>query len=244
MSEKHLGSPPPLVEKKGMRGITAPTLCAMGAPFMRRVPSRVLYAAISIALVGGLWFAPGATPEAVGKTPPAHYVGNARCATCHFKQSKSWIRTPMAKAFTALKPGQRAAEKKAAGLDPKRDYTTDTRCLACHTTGYGESGGYPAVVPGKAWSKDEQKRARRLRGVSCEACHGAGSLYTTLMRKNKHYQRADVVARGLIASPAAKDCTCCHDGTCPTMPKGYRFDFEKAAKAKNVHAHVKLRYPH
>jgi hypothetical protein len=32
--------------------------------------------------------------------------------------------------------------KKAAGLDPAKDYTKDQECLPCHTVGYGKPGGY------------------------------------------------------------------------------------------------------
>jgi len=50
--------------------------------------------------------------------------------------------------------------KQRAGLDPARDYTTDAKCLECHTTGYGGVDGYPA-------SPDV------MGCVSCESCHAA-----------------------------------------------------------------------
>ena len=108
------------------------------------------------------------------------YIGTKNCRKCHIQQFKSWADTKMAKAFEILKPGERAEAKQKAGLDPGKDYTTDVECLPCHTTGYGQPGGFESV-----------EKTPELVGVSCEMCHGAGSEYSKdehMSLKNKNYK--------------------------------------------------------
>ena len=90
-------------------------------------------------------------------------VGAKKCKVCHIKIYKSWKDTGHAKAFEALNPGVKAEEKKNAGLDPEKDYTTDASCIACHTTGNS------TMQP----------------GVQCEACHAPGKKYTSAKIMNK-----------------------------------------------------------
>lgn len=81
--------------------------------------------------------------------PPTdqEYIGNKRCASCHFEQFMSWKKTGHSKAFDLL----------------TAKYESNAECLKCHTTGYGEPTGY----------KDASSTA--LEGVGCETCHGPGS---------------------------------------------------------------------
>lgn len=76
------------------------------------------------------------------------YLGAAVCVECHRPYSESWEKTRHAGAFTTL-------ERLGKHRNPE--------CVACHTTGYGEEGGFlsPAATPA-------------LKGVQCEACHGPG----------------------------------------------------------------------
>ena len=103
-------------------------------------------------------------------------MGADSCKKCHFKQFNGWKKTPMAKAFDSLKPGQAAESKKKFNLDEKKDYTKDAKCVECHMTGYGKPGGYPKIDEGKEWTEDETKRATTMENVQCESCHGPGSL--------------------------------------------------------------------
>ena len=180
--------------------------------------------------------------KASAKTP--EYIGAGKCKKCHLKQHKSWKKTPLALSFESLKPGVKAEEKKAAKLDPKKDYTKDPTCLACHTTAYGTATGYPAVVKDKTWTEAETERATLNEGVTCEACHGPGSLYSVFKKANKEYKLAEIVALGAVSPPTAESCAPCHKKECPTMATDYKFDFEKAKVSDALHKHKKLKYKH
>ncbi len=78
----------------------------------------------------------------------AEYVGSPACESCHVDQHKLWSERGHARAFDTL------VTKNEAGNDT---------CLKCHTTGFGEIGGFTA--------KDSPDH---LKGVGCESCHGPG----------------------------------------------------------------------
>jgi len=170
------------------------------------------------------------------------YVGDKTCQKCHFAQHKSWKKTAMAKAMKTLAPTTEADDKAlfdkktAAKLDPAKDYTNDEKCLKCHTTGYGEPGGYP-----KDPKKDEAatKAAAATGSVGCESCHGPGSLYvkhkTEAVEKDKDakFTFEGLSKLGLI-KPDEAVCAKCHNDQAPTKP-AEPFKFEDA-KAK-VHDH-------
>ena len=179
--------------------------------------------------------------DAAGK--PA-YVGPETCKRCHLKQYKSWKATPMAKSFEALKPKAAPEKKKAGGIDLDTDFTTDPKCLKCHTTGYGTESGYPAVVKDKAWTPEEQARAAMLTGTTCEACHGPGSLYAPYKKDHEQFKLEEIQKLGATSPPKPEQCAVCHVKECPAMPADYVFDFEKGKKSQNVHEHIPLRFPH
>jgi hypothetical protein len=164
------------------------------------------------------------------------YVGNKKCKMCHIKEWNSWSATKMGQAFDLLKPGTRADRKKAAGLDPAKDYTKDPLCLPCHTVGYGKPGGFVdiATTPDRA-------------GVGCEMCHGAGGTYTQkeyMSLQNTGFKRDQVVAAGLLAPIAAETCTAlCHNNKSPFVGKDYVFDFA-TRRDQGVHERLPLKYQH
>ncbi|MDH3628041.1 MAG: cytochrome c family protein [Acidobacteriota bacterium] len=163
------------------------------------------------------------------------YVGTKNCRKCHMKEWKSWAETKMAKTFETLKPGVLAEAKSAAGLDPDKDYTTDPECLPCHTTGYGEEGGFVDV-----------ESSPELLGVGCEMCHGPGGTYTKeehMSLKNKEYKKADVVAVGMVDKITVEQCQGCHNTDSPFVGDDYVFDFD-ARKEEGTHEKFPLRYPH
>jgi hypothetical protein len=192
--------------------------------------------------VAAFVFEPPRYAAADGDKP--EYVGPAECKACHFKQFKSWGKSPLSQAFEHLKPDQSVEAKKKAELDPKKDYTKDPTCLKCHTTAYGKPTGYPELVEGQAWTDDQTACATRNEGVTCEACHGPGSLVIPFKKENKEYKRAQIAELGALAPVTAENCAHCHKKECPTMPDDYKFDFETARKSDKMHDHKDLKYDH
>ena len=202
--------------------------------------------ALGACLALGVWAGggrPGGVAAAEEGAKPA-YIGPEACKKCHFKQYTSWKKTGMAGTFESLKPDAKPEKKTAGGLDPKKDYSKDPKCLKCHVTGYGAETGYPAVVEGTAWTPAEEERAKLAVSVSCEACHGAGSLYAPFKKDHPLFKLSEIQALGATTPPKVEQCMACHVKECPTMPKDYAFDFEKAKKSEGVHAHVPLKNPH
>lgn len=175
-----------------------------------------------------------APPAPVPPAPPASdaaYVGLAACMKCHFAEAKSWKKTTLAKSMDALRPtakedAVRFDAKTRAGLDPAKDYTADATCLACHTTGYGGTKGYPAAS---------------MDCVSCEACHGPGEKYVAhklqaiAANKDAKFAQADLVALGLVV-PDESVCARCHNARNPTNADDH---FSYAAAREKVHSHPK-----
>lgn len=182
--------------------------------------------------------------DTCGRSDGPEYVGEKSCKKCHFSQHRSWKKTTMAKSMDTLKAGKAVEAKKKHGLDPDKDYTKDPSCLECHTTGYGKPGGYPAVVPGKEWTKEEAARAKLMEGVQCESCHGPGSLSNPFKKDNEQYKKAELVKLGLV-EPDAANCATCHNKKSPTVGDDFKLDYQALVKdPKKVHKHKKLKHKH
>ena len=84
-----------------------------------------------------------------------------------------------------------------AGL-PERS-RKDPRCLSCHAPDLSDAG---------------------VAGVSCEACHGPGRLYSA-----PYVMRDAELARAIgLVRPGEKDCAACHGESAPSL---VRFDYQK-----------------
>ncbi len=179
-----------------------------------------------LAVAAGLIFVSAAMAQ---DAKPFEYAGVKTCKKCHRKVWKSWKETPMARSFEILKPGERAEIKKEAGLDPEKDYTRDTKCLPCHTTGYGKPGGFVSL-----------EKTPTMIGVGCEACHGAGKEYNKVMKKHgRTYTEEEVQQCGLKADPRST-CTECHNEKSPT--RKLRDPFDAQLHDWPAHDPVKLKY--
>lgn len=104
-----------------------------------------------------------------GTAPSAHYTGALACAECHQGpesgyQYGKWRTSAHARAYADLatpRAREIAAEMNVAG-DPQQSES----CLKCHTAAHYR----PAAGAMEGYTLGE--------GVSCEACHGAGSEYS------------------------------------------------------------------
>jgi len=170
------------------------------------------------------------------------YVGNEGC-NCHKTEMADWAKSSHGAAFDQLlnKKRSRAQHKalKNLGFDYKKDYDKDEKCLACHTTGYGQPGGYSLSN-----EKDD------LKGAGCETCHGPGSLYRVLHKeKDETFTKEEAAALGEVYPPSEEMCRKCHDNensvfSSKSDPK-YGFNFkERLEEKKSWHKKYDLLFEH
>lgn len=162
------------------------------------------------------------------------FVGPGKCRECHPQQYASWKKTRMANSFNVLRPGEKNKEKLLAGLDPEKDYTLDTDCLPCHTTGYGLVGGFVSIEETPA-----------MAGVTCESCHGHGGSYaaTVMDPKNPKFKTETARGAGLVYPPTENVCRECHNTRSPFVGMGYKFHFDERVRL-GTHEHYHLKYQH
>ncbi len=140
------------------------------------------------------------------------YIGASKCKMCHMKPAKGdqynvWLKGLHAGAMKTL--ANEESKKIAAELGIA-DPTTDPACIKCHAT----VGSVDAKLVASA-KMDE--------GVSCESCHGPGSMYKgASIMKNREL----AMQKGLVI-PTEEVCKTCHNEESPTYkPFNYA---EKAA---------------
>lgn len=183
------------------------------------------------------------------------YVGVRTCTKCHEAQGESWASTAHAKTFEVLKPGAKADEKKKAKLDAAKDYTQDKDCVGCHSTGFGQAGGFALGT--------EPGGKKQLGAVGCESCHGAGGGYRDLhgTAEKKLVRTQQATPRKTLAAAGQnfdyeRACAACHlnfkgsphkGATAPFTPftpdldAKYKFEFDKAVRTDALHEHYKLK---
>jgi hypothetical protein len=148
----------------------------------------------------------------------AEYIGSKKCAMCHKAVATAWAETPHAKALAALQGADAAAVAAMAeklGVKVEGKAAESAACVSCHVTGFGLPGGYVATA----------ENAALLANVTCESCHGPGSLH---MKAAKADKKATI--DGAVSE---KMCLQCH-----TKEISPEFDFETYT-AKGVHKIVK-----
>jgi hypothetical protein len=128
------------------------------------------------------------------------YVGAKKCKTCHKAEKNGaqfvkWEASKHSKAYEVLKSDH--ATKKAEIMGVK-DPLKDEKCLSCHTTAYGAKN--------LAASYDIKE------GVTCETCHGPGSMYkkSSIMKDHKK-----AVEAGMVSKVDEKVCANCHKKDTP-----------------------------
>ncbi len=145
------------------------------------------------------------------------YTGVAKCKICHNttksgKQYTKWKEAPHSKAYESLKSEKAMAIAKEKGIAVP---AKDPKCLKCHST----TGSVDKSLLTETIKVSE--------GVSCESCHGPGSVYKNMKIMKDHKL---CLGNGLIV-PDEKLCKKCHNAESPTFKS---FNFEEA-KAKIAH---------
>lgn len=162
--------------------------------------------------------------SAVNSYAAPKFVGVDGCR-CHQSEISDWGRSKHAKAFELLEPGKRITAKKKAGLDPDQDYTKDTKCQKCHTTGYKEEGGFQDLAS-----------TPNMTGIQCEMCHGAGSEFRNLHKeKTTKFTVEEAKALGqTFGSMDVSVCKKCHEHKDtpfrPEVDDKYKFNHQEALK--------------
>lgn len=137
----------------------------------------------------------------------AQYIGAAKCKMCHSAKAKGeaypiWSKSKHASAYATLATEEAKAVGKKAGIeDPQKS----AKCLKCHVTAYDA----PATAKAATYKMEE--------GVTCETCHGPGSLYQS-MKVMKALQAKTQDAAAVAYNPGdKKSCVKCHNQESPTF---------------------------
>jgi len=134
---------------------------------------------VAVLLVAAAVLVPA--PARSDKTAEKRFVGSEACKECHLRQYEAF--TGHAKKSQSY----RAVQKLARRLTPEEL----KGCYQCHTTGYGQPGGFESL-----------QATPQLANAGCEVCHGAGSAHADSSAKS------DIVRR-----PKIEVCDGCHTTT-------------------------------
>ncbi len=166
------------------------------------------------------------------------YVGAIKCnGSCHDAYYQAWTKSPHGRTYDLLKPGERKEAKLRVKLDPEKDYTTTPLCLRCHTTGYGQRGGFKVAGSKSKKGKDTASKIDptepNKEQVGCEMCHSVagGSQFRAVMKSSKgNFTKAEIESYGQRWD-YSNACTRCHTHrTTPFKPEvhdKYKFNFEE-----------------
>ncbi len=116
------------------------------------------------------------------------YVGSKACQECHEEEYNRFLKyAKKARSYEHI-------------LEMRKDLTEEEfkKCLKCHTTGYGEPGGFVSV-----------EKTPELKEAGCEVCHGPGS---------KHCDTED--PNDIKGDLRFQDCEKCHT---PAIVKEFNF---------------------
>jgi len=140
------------------------------------------------------------------QTEKAQYIGAAKCKMCHTAKAKGeahpiWSKSKHASAYATLATEEAKAVGKKAGID---DPQKSSKCLKCHVTAYDA----PATAKAATYKMED--------GVTCETCHGPGSLYQS-MKVMKALAAGTQDHAAVSYNPGdLKSCVKCHNQESPT----------------------------
>lgn len=123
-----------------------------------------------------------------GSAPQSTFVGSQACEGCHPDQFASYSK------FAKKAHSYHSIQIMASKLEPAEL----KECYTCHTTGYGQPGGFESM-----------EKTPHLANAGCEVCHGPGSL---------HAQSGD--KKLIKAKLGIEECQVCHS---PQRVKSFGF---------------------
>ncbi len=126
------------------------------------------------------------------------YKGSQDCEECHADINAAYCETQHASAIKSL--------------EEVKD-CSNSLCLPCHTTGYGEPTGFNLV-----------RMPKEMINVGCEACHGPAEVHLQLMRNEE--PTGPLVGLSKFGMKPITQSTC---DTCHTEITHPEFDFDSMA---------------
>jgi hypothetical protein len=126
-----------------------------------------LRAKVTVLVLGAVVAAGGylvltALPTSAGEGNGSEFTGSRQCMACHRSQHEQWREMKHSRAWESLTP-----EQARTGKDPN-----GKACISCHATGFWDPMGFSSA-----------EETPLLKGVGCEACHGAGKEHIKTMIK-------------------------------------------------------------
>ena len=116
----------------------------------------------------------------------ANYVGSQKCLKCHIGLTSPHVERWQRIKFKTFERVKEAPDYIAGSEEYRKS------CLKCHTTGYDEATG--------KYSEE---------GVTCEACHGAGEVFSYFMDVGKAPEGQKIAKVGTFGTPY-NVCGPCH----------------------------------
>jgi hypothetical protein len=138
----------------------------------------------------------------------AHYVGSAKCKSCHKDAYEVWENHAHSHAFETL-----------VNVPQPSLRHLDGECVSCHVTGFSHETGYEHQFKfsDKLTTISETVH---LRDVGCESCHGPGSAHIAhknnkrlhdLMNPYRYVENETPAARQRRHNLIDRSCQQCHD---------------------------------
>lgn len=120
--------------------------------------------------------------RAVAQNGQASYVGSLSCEGCHSKEYE-----------TFTKHSRKAKSDKSVKLMARKLAPEEIKeCYRCHTTGYGQPGGFESF-----------EKTPDLGHLGCESCHGPGSAHV-----ESGGAKGKILGKGRMN---VKQCEKCHN---------------------------------
>ena len=151
-----------------------------------RIPRRPLYEYLKVRDTGT---SPLDLFQYSASGEPIPFTGSNLCLRCHLGSHPRHVarwRTLKFQSFARVRTKLKEVQRSGLKLD-------ESRCLACHTTGFNERTGH-------------YKENR----VTCESCHGPGGFYAELMTGGRARDGAELARANILETRSDRVCLNCH----------------------------------